>query len=158
MHLQNKYSWGSCENSKHETQLNKSNLRILSTDWQRVFKVCLSAFASPRLSRGFTIAARSIPCMRAPSAAASAPTLQVCGIELRGPVNVLPDWEKPLEGPQLPSLWISNQIPQLVCSEPKNRASASSPPSLCSSAGQSHLFPFNTTLPFVTLENRRRFS
>lgn len=57
MHLQNKYSWGSCKNSKHEIQLNKSNLRILSTDWQRVFKVCLSVFASPRLSRGFTIAA-----------------------------------------------------------------------------------------------------
>lgn len=74
------------------------------------------------------------------------------------PSYLLPDWEKPLVGPQIPSLWISNRIPQLLCSEPKNRARASSPPTLCSSAGQSHLFPFNTTLPFVTLENRRCFS
>jgi len=62
------------------------------------------------------------------------------------------------DGPQTPSLWISNQIPQLLCPEPENRASASSPPTLGSNAGQSHLFPFNTTLPFVTLENRRCFS
>lgn len=155
MYVQNKGSWGSCKNSKPEIRLNKSNLWILSMDWQRVFEVCLSVSASRRPSPGFTIGARSIPCMRAPSAAASSRTLWRVAT---WPSYIWPDWEKPLGGLQIPSLWISNQIPQLLCPEPENRASASSPPTLCSSAGQSHLFPFNTTLPSVTLENRRCFS